>query len=95
MESDLNFYENNWELFTNPNLDYAMEWIDIEDSTFGSQSAAGLTNIRNPRILSEQNEPAVNKRYKKRYGISPSGVTANLGTGQRKQSSMRKHSYNH
>ena len=34
MEQDLSFYENNWELFQSPNLDYVRDiLIDIEEST--------------------------------------------------------------
>ena len=33
MEQDLSFYENNWQLFQSPNLDYMKGiLIDIEDS---------------------------------------------------------------
>lgn len=50
METDLNFYENNWHLFQSANLDYIKSFQDMK-----IDSAEKSNNPKDPEIMQENN----------------------------------------
>ena len=58
MEEDLNFYENNWDQFQSPQLDYVKELEDLDQQVAkGHQGANSLRNLHYPEIIKEESEP--------------------------------------